>query len=325
LKKIINQPQNVVEEMVAGMAKANPELLKKIEGFNILVRKEQKENKVALVSGGGSGHEPSHAGYVGSGMLDAAVAGPVFTSPNPSAVYRAIQEVSNPSGVLLIIKNYSGDVMNFKMAAEKAEKEGINCEYVVVNDDVAIKDSEDRRGIAGTVLVHKIAGAAAEQGKDLSAVKAVAEKAISAVNSKGVALSPCYSPSSGQPSFEVGPEEMEVGLGIHGEPGVEVQDLKTSREITEMLLEDILAEFKNDEQKFAVMINSLGATPLMELNILANDTYDYLKDQNCKLYKFYTGHYMTSMEMQGISLTLLAVDKEIEEFLSYPSDTLVKL
>ncbi|MBS3810987.1 MAG: dihydroxyacetone kinase subunit DhaK [Halanaerobiales bacterium] len=325
-KKILNNPEKVVEEMVEGMAMANPNRLKKVNGFNILIRSKKKQERVALISGGGSGHEPAHGGYVGPGMLDAALAGPVFTSPNPRSVLKAIKEVKTNEGVLLIIKNYSGDVMNFKMAAQKAQDEGIKCDYVIVNDDIAINNPEDRRGIAGTIFVHKIAGAAADAGYNLEETKEVANKAINNIKSKGVALAPCYSPGSGRPSFEIGENEMEVGLGIHGEPGVEVQELKSSREICKMITNNILEKMEYDKNsQFSLMINSLGATPLMELNVMAKDTLELLKNRGLTIYNCYVGNFMTSMEMKGASLTLFKLDEELKNLLNHPVDVSIKL
>ena len=322
MKKIINSPENIVEEMLEGMVITNQDLLQKIDNFNIIVRKKRKEKKVALISGGGSGHEPAHAGYVGHGMLDAAVAGPVFTSPSAQAIYTALKEIQTEKGILAIIKNYSGDVMNFKMAIEMAQDEGINCDYVVVNDDIAIKEQNNRRGIAGTVFVHKIAGAAAEKGYDLTKIKNLAEKAIASIRTMGVALEPCYNPTTGKPSFELGPQEMEFGLGIHGEPGVSRRKLLPSSDIAELLLEDLFEEMNLKDEKIAVMINSLGSTPDMELNILARDINNILRKQECEVYRFFVGNFMTSMEMKGISITLFKLNDQLIKLLNYPSTTI---
>ncbi|HBM75009.1 MAG TPA: dihydroxyacetone kinase subunit DhaK, partial [Clostridiaceae bacterium] len=230
MKKLINNPDLVVDEMLEGIEAAYPQYLKKLPGFNVLVRKDAPiVGKVALVSGGGSGHEPAHGGYVGKGMLDAAVAGAVFTSPTPDQIYEAIKAVASDAGVLLVIKNYTGDVMNFEMAGEMAEADGIKIASVIVNDDVAVKNSTwtvGRRGIAGTVFVHKIAGAKADAGGTLDEVKAVAEKVIANVRSMGMALTPCIVPAAGKPTFTLGEYEMEIGMGIHGEPGTHREELK---------------------------------------------------------------------------------------------------
>ncbi|GFN36095.1 dihydroxyacetone kinase subunit DhaK [Tepidimicrobium xylanilyticum] len=319
MKKIINGSDKVVEEMLQGMVKAHPEFIKRVENSNVLIRKDSPvKGKVALISGGGSGHEPSHGGFVGLGMLDGAVAGEVFTSPTPEEVYKGIKAVNGGKGVLLIIKNYTGDVMNFEMAAEMAEMEGIKVEKVVVNDDVAMEDSTytvGRRGIAGTVLVHKITGAAAERGLDLLEVKRVAEKAIENTRSMGMSLTPCVVPAAGKPSFEIGEDEMEIGLGIHGEPGTHKEKIKTANKITTILLDKIIKDMKLKNKEVAVLVNGLGGTPLMELYIVNREVHRILEDQGIKVYKTIVGNYMTSLEMAGISISLLELDEELKGFL----------
>lgn len=319
MKKIINDRDKVVEEMLQGMVKAHPEFIKRVENSNVLIRKDSPvKGKVALISGGGSGHEPSHGGFVGLGMLDGAVAGEVFTSPTPEEVYKGIKAVNGGKGVLLIIKNYTGDVMNFEMAAEMAEMEGIKVEKVVVNDDVAMEDSTytvGRRGIAGTVLVHKITGAAAERGLDLLEVKRVAEKAIENTRSMGMSLTPCVVPAAGKPSFEIGEDEMEIGLGIHGEPGTHKEKIKTANKITTILLDKIIKDMKLKNKEVAVLVNGLGGTPLMELYIVNREVHRILEDQGIKVYKTIVGNYMTSLEMAGISISLLELDEELKGFL----------
>ena len=221
MKKFVNSVDTVEDEMIQGLVKAYPQYLKKLDCGNVVVRADKKEGKVALISGGGSGHEPAHAGYVGEGMLDAAVAGAVFTSPTPDQVYEGIKAIATDAGVLMVIKNYTGDVMNFEMAGEMAEADGIKVAQVVVNDDVAVEDSlytVGRRGVAGTVFVHKIAGAMAETGASLEEVQAVAQKVIDNVRTMGAAITPCTVPASGKPGFELAEDEMEIGIGIHGEP-----------------------------------------------------------------------------------------------------------
>lgn len=325
MKKIINNPDNVVEEMLNGMVASHPEYLKRLEGFDVVTRKNKKSNKVTLVSGGGSGHEPAHGGFVGKGMLDAAVAGAVFTSPTPDQVYEAIKAVDNGKGVLLVIKNYSGDVMNFDMAAEMAEADGIKVEKVVTNDDVAVENSTwtiGRRGIAGTILVHKIAGAKAEAGALLEDVKAVAEKVIANSRSMGMALSPCTVPAAGKPSFTLADDEMEIGMGIHGEPGTHRESITTADEITQQLLDKIFAEnIYNKGDEVAVLINGLGATPLMELYIVSGKVQKVLQEKGIKTVKTYVGNYMTSLEMAGCSISLLKLDSELKELLVAPADT----
>ncbi|WEG14715.1 dihydroxyacetone kinase subunit DhaK [Pullulanibacillus sp. KACC 23026] len=320
MKKVINDPNGVVDDMLNGILKAYPNRYKRLEGTTVLARKDAPvDGKVALVSGGGSGHEPSHAGFVGKGMLDAAVSGEVFTSPTPDQVYEAIKAVDSGAGVLLVIKNYTGDVMNFEMAAEMAEAEGIKVAKVVVNDDVAVEDSTyttGRRGIAGTVFVHKLAGAKAERGGKLDEVEAVANKVIENVRSMGIALTPCTIPAAGQPGFVIGDNEMEIGMGIHGEPGTERTTIQSSKAIADLLVEKTSAELDLDaNSKVAVLINGLGATPLMELYILNNDVSDALKEKGVAVYRTFVGEYMTSMEMTGLSLTLLKLDDELMELL----------
>lgn len=325
MKKIINQPENVVDEMLEGLALAYPQYVRRLEGFNVIVRADAPCDKVALISGGGSGHEPSHAGWVGKGMLDAAVAGAVFTSPTPDQIYEAIKAVDGGKGVLLVVKNYTGDVLNFEMAAEMAEADGIQVEQVVVNDDVAVENStwtSGRRGIAGTVLVHKIAGAKAQAGATLDEVKAVAEKVIANVRSMGMSISPCTVPEAGKPSFELTENEMEIGLGIHGEPGTHRETLRPADEITDLLLEKLFADLslkKGDET--AVMINGLGATPLMELFIVNRRVANVFAEKGIQIVKTFVGNYMTSLEMGGFSVSIVKLDGELKELLLAQADT----
>ncbi len=326
MKKIINKSENVVEEMLQGMVKAHPEYLRRIKDSNVLVRQNSPvKGKVALVSGGGSGHEPAHSGFVGLGMLDGAVAGEVFTSPTPEQILKGIKEINGGAGVLLIIKNYSGDVMNFEMAGELAQIEGIEVQQVIVNDDVAVEDSTytvGRRGIAGTILVHKIAGAAAEKGQDLKDVKRVAEKTIKNIRTMGMSLTPCIVPAVGKPSFEIGEDEMEIGLGIHGEPGIRKEKIKTADQITAILLNNIFEDMQLEkDDEVAVMVNGLGGTPLMELYIVNNEVHKLLKDKDIKIHKTIVGNYMTSLEMAGVSITLLKLDNELKELLDSKVDT----
>ena len=324
MKKIINAVDLVEEQMVEGLRKAYPQYVRRLDGTTVLVRAEKKEGKVALISGGGSGHEPAHAGYVGKGMLDGAVAGAVFTSPTPDQVYEAIKAVATDAGVLLIIKNYTGDVMNFEMAADMARDEGIKVDQVVVNDDVAVEDSlytAGRRGVAGTVFVHKITGAKAETGASLEEVKAVAEKVIANVRTMSMAIRPCTVPAAGKPGFELGDDEMEIGIGIHGEPGTHRDPLRPADEIVDMMLDRILADIDYSGREVAVMINGCGATPLMELFIVNNRVHDVLEQKGIKVYKSLVGEYMTSLEMEGFSISLLRLDDELKELLDAPADT----
>ncbi|GAA0738602.1 dihydroxyacetone kinase subunit DhaK [Clostridium oceanicum] len=325
MKKIINNPNEVLGDMLKGMTLAHPEYIKKLDNANVVVRTQKAENKVALVSGGGSGHEPAHGGYVGKGMLDAAVAGEMFTSPTPDQVFEAIKAVDTGKGTLLVVKNYTGDVMNFDMAKEMAEMEDINVEAVVVNDDVAVQDSTfttGRRGIAGTVFVHKIAGAKAEKGGSLKEVKEVAEKVIDNVRSMGMAITPCIVPAAGKANFELAEDEMEIGMGIHGEPGTHREKLKTADEITEHLVSKILDDIKIDEgEEVAVMVNGLASTPLMELYIVNNKVNQMLSDKGIKIHKTFVGEFMTSLEMAGFSVTVLKLDSELKELLDDVADT----
>lgn len=325
MKKLINGVESVEEQMILGLVKSAPQKLKKLEEGNVVVRAQKKEGKVALVSGGGSGHEPAHGGFVGEGMLDAAVAGAVFTSPTPDKILAGIQAVSTDKGVLCIVKNYTGDVMNFEMAIDMAKDEDIEADYVVVNDDVAVKDSlytTGRRGVAGTVLVHKIAGAKAEAGASLAEVKAVAEKVIANVRTMGMAISPCTVPAAGKPGFELAEDEVEIGIGIHGEPGTTREKLGTADETAKKLLDKILADIDYKGQEVVVLVNGMGATPLMELYIINNFVQDYLKAQSVKVYDTMVGNYMTSIEMAGFSLTLLRLDDEMKALYDAPADTL---
>ena len=324
MKKIMNNVDAVENEMVLGMIKAYPQYIKKLDCGNVVVRARKKEGKVALISGGGSGHEPAHGGFVGEGMLDAAVAGPVFTSPTPDQIYEGIKAIATDKGVFMVVKNYTGDVMNFEMAAEMAEMDGIPVKYVVTNDDVAVQDSlytVGRRGVAGTIFVHKIAGAKAEEGAELEAVQAVAQKVVDNVRTMGMAIKPCTVPAAGKPGFELSDDEMEVGIGIHGEPGTHRESLKKADEIVDMLLEKILADIDYADSEVAVLINGAGGTPLMELFIVNNHVSDVLAAKGIKVYKTFVGNYMTSIEMDGFSISLLRLDDEMKKLLDAKADT----
>lgn len=324
MKKIINKVDNVENEMILGMVKAYPQYVRKLDCGNVVVRSNKKEGKVALISGGGSGHEPAHGGFVGEGMLDAAVAGPVFTSPTPDQIYEGIKAIAADKGVFMVVKNYTGDVMNFEMAAEMAEMEGITVKYVVTNDDVAVQDSlytVGRRGVAGTIFVHKIAGAKAEEGADLDEVQRVAQKVVDHVRTMGMAIKPCIVPASGKPGFELSDDEMEIGIGIHGEPGTHREALKPANEIVDMLMDKILADLDYSDSEVAVLINGAGGTPLMELFIVNNRVSDILSEKGIKIYKTFVGNYMTSIEMDGFSISLLKLDEETKALLDAKADT----
>jgi len=318
MKKIINAPESFVIEMAKGIVKALPEL-ELIERHKIIKRKNMDKNKVSIISGGGSGHEPAHAGYVGVGMLDAAVCGDVFASPSQIQVYNAIVKTESKKGTLLVIKNYSGDCMNFDGAAELArEDDDINVESVYVNDDIAVKDSlytVGRRGVAGTVFVHKIAGAAAEAGKSLKEVKAVAQKVIDNVRSLGFGLTSCTVPAKGSPTFNIGAKELEFGVGIHGEPGIAREPLATAAELAKKTVSAIAEDMKIKGKEVALMINGYGATPLSELYLYNNCVTDELVAGGAKIYKTFVGNYMTAIDMAGASVSVLVLDEELKGYL----------
>lgn len=323
MKKFINDASQVEDQMIQGMVKAHPAHLRKLDCGNVVVRAQKKEGKVALISGGGSGHEPAHGGFVGEGMLDAAVAGAVFTSPTPDQIYEGIKAIATDKGVLMVVKNYTGDVMNFEMAADMAEAEGIPVQYVVTNDDVAVKDSLytiGRRGVAGTIFVHKIAGAKAETGASLDEVHAVAQKVVDNVRTMGAAISPCIVPAAGEPGFELGNDEIEIGIGIHGEPGTHREKMRPADEIVDILLEQILSDLDYTGSEVALLVNGSGGTPLMELYILNNHIADVLAEKGIKVYRTMVGNYMTSIEMQGFSISLLKLDDEMKELLDAKAD-----
>ncbi|MBC1522263.1 dihydroxyacetone kinase subunit DhaK [Listeria aquatica] len=327
MKKIINGTDQVVEQMVEGLAKSHPELIERIPDTRVLARIDKRPGKVGLVSGGGSGHEPAHAGYVGQGMLSAAVCGDVFTSPTPDQIYEGIKAADQGKGVLLIVKNYTGDVMNFDMAKELAEGDDIEVDQVIVDDDIAVQDSTfttGRRGVAGTVLVHKIVGAAAEAGASLSELKALGEKVISSIKTIGVALSPCTVPEVGHPGFELGADEIELGIGIHGEPGFSREKNMSSHDLAKQLLDRIDKEHQfASGDKVVVLVNGMGATPLMEQYIFSNDVHEWLGEKGVNIQKTIVGDYMTSLEMAGLSLTVLKLkDEKWLELLNFPVQTI---
>lgn len=324
MKKIINNPTDVVSEALMGMQAAYPDKLVYTPKMEVISRKEKKTDKVAVISGGGAGHEPLHAGFVGKGMLDAAISGNVFSSPSPDRIGSAIEQVSCGKGVLMVIKNYSGDIMNFGLSADLAEMDDIEVAQVVVKDDVAVPDREEgtgRRGIAGTVFVHKIAGAKAEQGASLAEVKEAAEKAVRNIRTIGVAMTPCTLPAVGKPGFQIADDEIEIGMGIHGEQGVETTKIKTAKEIAEILVGRILADYDYTGSEVAVLVNGLGGTPLMELYILNMEVQKLLKEKGIKAYRTFVGNYCTAIDMTGASVTLMKLDDELKELLDAPCDT----
>ena len=326
MKKLINGVDNVVDEMLNGMTAAFPQYIERVQGTDVVARTgAKKTDKVVLISGGGSGHEPAHGGYVGRGMLDAAVAGAVFTSPTPDQVYEAIKATECGKGALLIIKNYTGDVMNFEMAADMAADEDIVVEKVIVADDVAVENSTwttGRRGIAGTVFVHKIAGACAETGAELAEVKRVAEKVIANVRSMGMSVSPCTVPAVGKPSFELAEDEVEIGIGIHGEPDTHREKISSAAATVDTLVGKILDEgIYGEGDEVAVMVNGMGATPLSELFIANLRVKEILDEKKIRIVKTEVGNFMTSLDMAGFSVTLLKLDDELKSFLNAPADT----
>ncbi len=323
MKKLINSPENVVKEALAGMADAHADLIKVHFDPDFIVRADAPvQGKVGVISGGGSGHEPMHGGFVGKGMLDAACPGAVFTSPVPDQMLAATKAVSGGKGVLHIVKNYTGDVMNFEMAAELAAAEGIEVASVVTNDDVAVKDSlytAGRRGVGVTVLLEKIVGAAAEAGADLAEVKRIAEKVNAEGRSMGMALTSCTVPHAGKPTFELPEDEMEIGIGIHGEPGRTRMKIASAAEIAEMLATPILEDlpFKSGDQVLA-FVNGMGGTPLIELYLMYNELNRILKGRGITISRRLVGSYITSLEMAGCSFTLVKLDDELTKLWDAP-------
>lgn len=323
----MNDPTHVVDEMLKGMVYCHSDLIKRIDGFEIIQRTADKTGKVAIISGGGSGHEPSHAGFVGKGMLSAAVCGPVFTSPTPDQILEAIKSADEGAGVFLVIKNYSGDVMNFEMAQEMAEMEDIQVASVIVDDDIAVEDSlytQGKRGVAGTVLVHKILGNAAENGKSLTEIKELAEELVPNIKTIGLALTGATTPEGGRPSFTLNEEQIEYGVGIHGEPGYRTEKMQPSKDLAIELGEKLLADFdSNSDDKYGLLINGMGGTPLMELYVFANDVAELLSERGITVDFHKVGNYMTSIEMQGLSLTLIKLsDSNWLDALNAPTETI---
>lgn len=306
MKKLIKDRQQFLSDMLKGLKVANPEL--DVIEDTVVVRKDKKQTGVALVSGGGSGHEPAHAGYVAQGMLDAAVCGEVFTSPTPDKILEAIRAVHTGDGVLLIVKNYAGDVMNFEMAQEMAEMEDIQVETVIVRDDIAISTPEQRRGVAGTVLVHKYAGFLSEKGVALSEIKEKVELMLSEIKTVGMALTPPMVPTTGQYGFDIEDNEMEIGIGIHGEKGLRREDIQPVDQIVSTLVEELEKEISGEE--YIVMVNGMGGTPLSELNSVTKYLKDLFDKKHYGVKHWYIGDFMTSLDMQGFSITMVPAKKE---------------
>ncbi|MCB0045638.1 MAG: dihydroxyacetone kinase subunit DhaK [Caldilineaceae bacterium] len=326
MKKILNAPADFVPEMLDGLIKAHPDQLAYEQELQCIVRADAPvKGKVALATGGGSGHLPVFLGYVGQGMLDGCAVGDVFASPSADQMLTVTQRIHGGAGVVYIYGNYGGDVMNFDMASEMADLEDITVRTVLVRDDVASAPSEEaarRRGVAGMVFAFKTAGAMADRGGDINEVVRIAEKTLGRTRTMGVALSPCTVPVAGKPTFTIGENEMEIGMGIHGEPGMKREELQSADQITERMMTAILTDLQPAEgDRLAVMVNGLGATPPEELYIMFRKAYDMLNERGIGVYRAYVGEYATSMEMAGASITLLNVDDELAELLDHPART----
>lgn len=328
MKKIINDPKDVVDEMVQGLVRSYPDYLKRIPETGVVYRSdlEKIKGKVGIVSGGGSGHEPTHAGFVGNGMLSAAVCGEVFTSPTPDQIFEAIKQVDSGAGVFLVIKNYSGDVMNFEMAQDMADMEDIKVKSIVVDDDIAVENStytQGRRGVAGTVFMHKVLGAAADQGASLDEIEELAQKILPNIKTIAVALSGATVPEVGKPGFTLADDEIEYGVGIHGEPGYRREKLQPSKALVEELVGKLNDEFKFEKgEKVAVLVNGMGATPLMEQYVFMNDVLNKLDELGLNVEFTKVGNLMTSLEMAGISLTIFKVADDLVNNLNYATHTI---
>jgi dihydroxyacetone kinase-like protein len=326
MKKLINSPENVVVEALQGMALAHADLIKVEYNPNFIYRKDAPvKNKTAVISGGGAGHEPMHGGFVGRGMLDAACPGAVFTSPTPDQMLAATKKVDSGKGTLHIVKNYTGDVMNFELAADMARGEGLKVEAVVIDDDVAVKDSTwtaGRRGVGATILAEKICGAAAEAGASLEQVRDLCKKVNAQGRSMGMALTSCTVPHVGKPTFALPEDEMEVGVGIHGEPGRTRMKLKSADEITELLMEPIISDipYKSGDEVL-MFVNGLGGTPLIELYIIYRKAAEIAKKAGLKVTRHLVGSYITSLEMAGTSITLLKLDGDLVKLWDAPVHT----
>lgn len=315
MKKLIKDKQQFLSDMLEGIKIAHPEL--EVINDNVVVKKDKKTTGVTLVSGGGSGHEPAHAGYVAQGMLDAAVCGEVFTSPTPDKILDAIKAVDTGEGVLLIVKNYAGDVMNFEMAQEMAEMEGINAAMVVVKDDIAVSDVEQRRGVAGTVFIHKFAGFLADKGLSLTEIQAKVEELLPTVKSIGMALTPPMVPTTGKYGFDIDENDIEIGIGIHGEKGLHRQQMEPIDQIVTRLGDALLQEV--DSKEILVMVNGMGGTPLSELTIATSYIKQYFDAHDITVKYWYVGDYMTSLDMQGFSITVVPYSETLLKALLAPT------
>lgn len=307
MKKIINEPQNIIEEMLSGIVKSYPSLVHRVDDSRVIAKNDAIK-QVGLVSGGGSGHEPAHAGFVGNGMLSAAVLGDVFTSPTPDQIEMAINDANQGLGVLLIVKNYTGDILNFEMAKDLAEMNDIPIEMVVVDDDIAVEDSTytaGKRGVAGTVLVHKILGDAARNGATLTELKEFGDRVVTATKTIGVALKAATVPEVGKPGFVLAEDEIEFGVGIHGEPGYRREKIRSSEELAKEMVGKLITAYDQKPKEIGVLVNGMGGTPLMEQFIFINDVLTLLVQENIHVSFHKVGNYMTSIDMQGLSLTFI--------------------
>jgi len=325
LKKLVNKIDDVVTEALAGMNAAHGDLIRVLPDVKAIVRRSSPADKVALISGGGSGHEPMHGGFVGYGMLDAACPGEIFTSPTPEQMYESAKATEGGKGVLFLVKNYTGDVMNFQMAADMLAGDGVKVEQVVIDDDVAVKDSTwtaGRRGVGGTVLIEKIAGAYAEAGASLAEVKELAEYCNANVRSMGMALTSCTVPAAGKPTFDLPDDEIELGIGIHGEPGRQRVKIMSAKEVVDYMAAAVVDDlpFKKDDEVLA-FVNGMGGTPLIELYILYDALAQFLDGKGVKIARSLVGNYITSLEMQGFSITLLKLDSRLKALWDYPVHT----
>jgi phosphoenolpyruvate---glycerone phosphotransferase subunit DhaK len=330
VKKFVNDPKQFVPEMLEGIALANPDTISYVPEYNLIMRKDApRDDKVSIVQGSGSGHEPAHVMVVGKGMLDAACPGDVFAAPPMDYVYETAKKLATPKGVLLLVNNYTGDRMAFDMGKEMAEAEGVRTEILMINDDVAVKDSTytiGRRGVAGNFFVIKAVGAASERGDDLEEVVRIGKKVNDVTRTMGVALTACTPPAKGSPLFELGADEMEVGVGIHGEPGRERRKLASADEITDELLEAVVTDLPfNSGDRVALMVNGLGGTPVSELYIVYRRAHRQLADRGITVGRSYVNEYCTSLDMAGVSITLVKLDDEIEELLAAPADVPIRV
>ncbi|MDH9161861.1 dihydroxyacetone kinase subunit DhaK [Staphylococcus succinus] len=317
MKKLIKEKTSFLTDMLEGLSRMNTQI--EVIADTVVVRKEKKKQGVAIVSGGGSGHEPAHAGYVADGMLDAAVCGEVFTSPTPDKILSAIKAVDNGNGVLLVVKNYAGDVMNFEMAQEMAEMEDIQVATVIVKDDIAVSDEDKRRGVAGTVLVHKYAGHLADQGENLDNIKEKVEQFISEIKTIGMAITAPMVPTTGQYGFDIESDEIEIGVGIHGEKGLSREKIVPVDQIVERLISELMKEV--EAKQLIVMVNGMGATPLSELNIVTKYVNDNLSQRDIEVKHWLVGDYMTALDMQGFSLTFIPYNEAVLTALSEPTES----